>query len=63
MKHVQSCLSASKDLESSFHHCGSPVKRLFKYQETTRIQFSPLWRFCNAPASLFMCGKDLRKPF
>ena len=26
MKHVQSCLSARKDPESSFHHCGSLVK-------------------------------------
>ena len=26
MKHVQAGLSAKKDLESSFHHCGSPVK-------------------------------------
>ena len=27
MKHnVLACLSASKDQESSFHHCGSPVK-------------------------------------
>ena len=26
MKHVLACLSASKDRESSFHHCGSLVK-------------------------------------
>ena len=26
MNHVQDGLSARKDLESSFHHCGSPVK-------------------------------------
>ena len=26
MKRVQACLSARKDVESSFHHCGSPVK-------------------------------------
>ena len=26
MKLVQACLSASKDRESSFHHCGGPVK-------------------------------------
>ena len=26
MKHVQAYLSASKHVESSFHHCGSPVK-------------------------------------
>ena len=26
MKLVQACLGARKDLESSFHHCGGPVK-------------------------------------
>ena len=24
--HVQACLCARKDLESSFHHCAGPVK-------------------------------------
>ena len=24
--HVQACLFARKDLESSFHHCAGPVK-------------------------------------
>ena len=26
MKHVDGCLSATDDRESSFHHCGSTVK-------------------------------------
>ena len=26
MKHVQACLSAREDRESSFHHCGSPLR-------------------------------------
>ena len=26
MKHVQACLSAREDRESSFHRCGGPVK-------------------------------------
>ena len=26
MKLVQACLSVRKDLESSFHHCGGPVR-------------------------------------
>ena len=26
VKHVQACLTESKDGESSFHYCGSPVK-------------------------------------
>ena len=26
MKQVQACLSAMEDRESSFHHCGGPVR-------------------------------------
>ena len=26
MKEVQTCLSAREDRESSFHHCGGPVR-------------------------------------
>ena len=26
MKHVQACLSASEDRQSSFHRCGGPVR-------------------------------------
>ena len=26
MKHVPTCISASRDRERSFHHCGGPVK-------------------------------------
>ena len=26
MKHVQACLSAREDRESSFHHCEGPVR-------------------------------------
>ena len=26
MKYVQACISARKDLEICFHHCGGPVK-------------------------------------
>ena len=26
VKHVEDCLSAREDRESSFHHCGRPVK-------------------------------------
>ena len=28
MKHVQACLSAREDRESSFHRCGSPLRFL-----------------------------------
>ena len=36
---------------------------LFKCQGRSRKQFSPLWRSCEARTNLFMCGKDLKKPF
>ena len=26
MNHVEACLSAREDRESSFHHCGRPVR-------------------------------------
>ena len=108
---VQACLRSRKDLESSFYHSGGPVKpvqsclfgaktlqsrfncragavyheqaglstrdsrflqlrwrfeacaNLFKNQERPRKQFSPLWSSYEARSSLFMCGKDLTKPF
>ena len=31
MKHVQACLNARKDVESSFHHGGGPVKLVQAY--------------------------------
>ena len=31
MKHVQACLSARDDRESSFHHCGYPVRPVLAY--------------------------------
>ena len=31
MKHVQACLSARKDRESSFQDCGSPVRFVQAY--------------------------------
>ena len=66
MKHVHPCLTARNDRESSFHHCGGPVKLVqtcFKYQERTRKLFSPLWRYCDACARLFMYVKGLTKRF
>ena len=65
MKHVQACLCPSKDLESNFNHFGCPVAgpTLFKYQERSRKQFSPLCRSCNARGNLFMCVKCRTKWF
>ena len=66
MKHVQACLSAREDRENSFHHCGGLlrlVQACFMSQGISRKQFSPLWRSCEARASLFMCGKDLITAF
>ena len=36
---------------------------LFMCYGGPRKQFSPLWRSCEAHASLFMCVKDLITPF
>ena len=66
MKHVQACLSARKDIESSFYHSGGPAEAsasLFKCLERYRKQFSLLLRSCEARASLFMCGKGVTSPF
>ena len=66
MKHVHPCLTAGNDRESRV----SPLLRscearasLLKCQERPRKKFLPLWRPCDGCASLFMYGKDLRKPF
>ena len=67
MKHVQSCLRARKDQESSFHHCGSlnceALASLSMCGKDLLKPFSQPRRCCGALASLFMCGKDLIKPF
>ena len=51
MKHVQACLCASKDLESSFNHFRCPVARptLFKYKERSRKQFSRSYKPVEVP--------------
>ena len=46
MNHVQACLSATKDGESSFHCCGGLLKLMqayFSCQERARKHFSSLW--------------------
>ena len=65
MKLMQVSLSARKDLESSLHVCGGPVKLVqarisarkdqFMYHERSRKQFTPLWRSCHARAPPFQC--------
>ena len=39
------CLSASKDRESSFHHCGSPVK-LVQTWLSTRKELESCFHLC-----------------
>ena len=66
MKLVESWLCARRHLESSFHHCGSSVKlvrAIFKCQEGSREQFSPLLSCCEARAGLVKCQVRSRKQF
>ena len=39
------------------------VQAYLSAREDGRKQFSPLWWHCEVGASLFMCRKDLTKPF
>ena len=49
--HVLGGLSASKDLESSFHHCGSPVK-LVHACLSTRKELESCFHHCGGPLML-----------
>ena len=55
-------VSTMRHRESSFHHCGGPIK-LVMCQETSRKQFSPLWRSCEARTGLFKCKDGSREQF
>ena len=49
MNLVLAWLSTRRHRESSFHHCGGPVKLLEAWLCTRRhleSSFHPLWRFC-----------------
>ena len=67
MKLVEACLSAMNDRESSFDHCGCPVKLVeasrFKWQEESRKRFLPRWKCCEARGGLFMCQERSRSSF
>ena len=67
VKHVQPCLSASKDGESSFHLCGSRVKlhgvSLFMCGKHRTTPFSQRRRCFGARAGLFKYQKGCRKQF
>ena len=57
MKHVQACLSARKDRQSSSHRCEGPVKLVQACKcagNTLQRRFKPPRRFYEACASLFM---------
>ena len=54
MKHVQACLSAREGRESSFHHCGSPVRLVQPvYAREILIKpFQPPKRYCEVPGKI-----------
>ena len=52
MKHVQTCLSARKDGDLSFHNFGGPVKLMQTYlyaENTLQTPFSPPRRSIRRP--------------
>ena len=57
---------SGKDLIKPFSppiRCCEARVGLFKCQERSKKQFSPLWESSEARASMCMSGKDLIKPF
>ena len=48
MKLVQAYLSVRKDVESSFHHCGCPVKLVQDYLGT-RTELESSFHYCGGP--------------
>ena len=51
MTHVQAYLSASKDLESRFYHCRSPVKFVHA-SLSTRKDLERSFNHCGSPVML-----------
>ena len=51
MKLVQACLCARKDRESSFHHCGGPVKHVVAYLSAMKYRESS-FNYCGGAMNL-----------
>ena len=62
-KLAHASFNARKDLESSFHCCGGPVKFVLASLERTRKQFSPLGCTMELAHSPFSARKDLESSF
>ena len=59
MKLVKLCLSTRKSRESSFHHCGSPVKLVQKTCLSTRKELESCFHTFGGPVKLVqacVCG-------
>ena len=66
MKHMEACLSAREDRESSFHQCGAHVRLVQACGMRSKnliTPFSPSRRCCEARGSLFKCHRRSRKQF
>ena len=63
MKHVQDCLSARKDLESSFHHCGSPMKLVQACLNAGKVCFNQRGSAMKHVQACLSARKDLESSF
>ena len=60
VKLVQACLCGENTLQRRFNRRGSAVMHVqacFEFKKRPRKQFSPLWRYCKAGASMLMGSK------
>ena len=63
MKHVQDGLSARKDLESSFHHCGSPMKLVQACLNAGKVCFKRRGSAMKHVQACLSARKDLESSF
>ena len=63
MKHVQDCLGTRKSRESSFHHCGSPVKLVQACLNAGKVCFNRRGSAMNHVQACLSATKDLASSF
>ena len=63
VNHVQACLSARKDLESSFHNCGGPVKPCLCEKNTLQCHLYRRGRAVKQVKACLSARKDRENSF